>query len=54
MKRTVDADLPRGIDYLIRRDQAVKDVMNVVEMPDLMAKQFVLFVHRNGGTLPKK
>ncbi|MCC7529502.1 MAG: Fic family protein [Candidatus Melainabacteria bacterium] len=53
VKRTIDADLPREIDYLTRRDQAVKDVMNVVEMPDLMAEQFVLFVHRNGGTLPK-
>ena len=28
--------------------------MNVVEMPDLMAEQFVLFVHRNGGALPNK
>lgn len=52
VKRTIDADLPREIDYLIRRDQAVREVMNLVEMPDLMAEQFVLFVHRNGGTLP--
>lgn len=53
VKRTIDADLPREIDYLRRRDQAIRDVMNVVEMPDLMAEQFILFVHRNGGTLPK-
>ncbi len=53
VKRTIDSDLPREIEYITRRDQAVREVMNVVEMPDLMAEQFVLFVHRNGGTLPK-
>jgi hypothetical protein len=54
VKRTIESDLPREIDYLTRRDEAVRDIMNLVEMPDLMAEQFVLFVHRNGGTLPNK
>lgn len=54
VKRTIEADLPREIDYLTRRDEAVREVMNVVEMPDLMAEQFVMFVRRNGGSLPNK
>lgn len=54
VKRTIEADLPREINYLTRRDEAVREVMNVVEMPDHMAEQFVLFVHRNGGMLPSK
>lgn len=54
VKRTIEADLPREIDYLTRRDEAVREVMNVVEMPNQMAEQFVLFVSRNGGTLPNK
>lgn len=54
VKRTVESDLPREIDYLMRRDEAVRNVMNLVEMPNLMAEQFVLFVHRNGGKLPNK
>jgi hypothetical protein len=54
VKRTIEVDLPREIDYLTRRDEAVREVMNVVEMPDLLAEQFVLFVHGNGGTLPNK
>lgn len=54
VKRTINADLPREIDYLTRRDVAVREVMDVVEMPDHTAEQFVLFVHRNGGTLPNK
>lgn len=54
VKRTIETDLPREIDYLTRRDEAVRDIMNLVEMPNLMAEQFVLFVQRNGGTLPSK
>lgn len=54
VKRTIESDLPREIDYLTRRDEAVRDIMNLVEMPDLMAEQFVLFVNRNSGTLPNK
>lgn len=54
VKRTIESDLPREIDYLTRRDEAVRDIMNLVEMPDLMAEQFVLFVHKNGGKLPNK
>lgn len=53
VKRTLETDLPREIDYLTRKDEAVRGVMNFVEMPDHIAEQFVLFVHRNGGTLPQ-
>lgn len=54
VQRVVDHDLPREIDYICRRDEAVRDVMNLVEMPDRMAEQFVLYVHRNGGKLPNR
>lgn len=54
VQRTIDVDLPREIDYLSRRDEAVKDIMSLVEMPDRLAEQFVLYVHRNGGKLPNK
>lgn len=54
VKRTIEVDLPREIDYLTRRDEALHNVMNLVEMPDRMAEQFVLYVHRNKGKLPNK
>jgi hypothetical protein len=54
VQRTIEVDLPREIDYLTRRDEAVRDVMNLVETPDRLAEQFVLYVHRNGGKLPNK
>jgi hypothetical protein len=54
VERTIEVDLPREIDYLTRRDEALHNVMNLVEMPDRMAEQFVLYVHRNKGKLPTK
>lgn len=54
VERTIDVDLPQEIDYLTRRDEALHNVMNLVEMPDLLAEQFVLYVHRNSGTLPNR
>jgi Fic family protein len=54
VKRTIETDLPREIDYLTRRDKAVIEIMNLVEMPDRMAEQFALYVHKNGGKLPKR
>lgn len=54
VQRVIKQDLPREIDYIARRDEAVRDVMNLVEMPDRMAEQFVLHVHRNGGKLPNR
>jgi len=54
VKRTIESDLPREIDFLTRRDEAVRNVMDAVEMPDLLAEQFVLFVQRNDGKLPER
>ena len=54
VERTMDVDLPREIGYLTRRDQALHDVMNLVEMPDRMAEQFVLYVYGNAGKLPNR
>ncbi len=52
--RTVEHDLPREIDYLRRHDEAITRIMNAVEMPDQVAKNLVMFIRQNNGTLPKK
>lgn len=54
VERTIDVDLPREIDYLARRDEALRSLMNRVEMPDRTAEQFLLYVFRNGGRLPNR
>ena len=52
--RTVERDLPREIDHLRRHDEAVRRIMDAVEMPDRVAENLVVFIRQNNGTLPKK
>jgi hypothetical protein len=54
VKRTVERDLPREIDYLSRHDEAVRRIMDTVEMPDRLAADFVMFVRQNDGTLARR
>lgn len=52
--RTIEEDLPREIDYLKRHDEAMRDIMNAIEMPDRMAESLIMFIRQNGGTLSRK
>ncbi|MGA2741619.1 MAG: Fic family protein [Bryobacteraceae bacterium] len=54
VKRTVEQDLPREIDYLRRHDEAIRRIMHAVEMPDRVAGDLVLFIRQNDGTLSQK
>ncbi|MCR9061539.1 MAG: Fic family protein [Rhodobacteraceae bacterium] len=52
--RTVETDLPREIDYLSCRDQALTAIMNLVEMPDRMAQDIIMHIRQNAGSLSKR
>lgn len=54
VRRTVEEDLPREIDYLRRHDEAVRRIMDAIEMPDRMAENLVLYIRQNGGSLSKR
>ncbi len=54
VQRTVEVDLPREIDYLRRHDEALRRIMDTVEMPDRLAENLLMFIRQNGGTLPKR
>jgi len=54
VKRTVEQDLPREIDYLRRHDEALRRIMNTVEMPDWVAENILMFIRQNKGKLPKR
>jgi hypothetical protein len=54
VRRTVEQDLPREIDYLGRHDEALRRIMGAVEMPDCLAENLVLFIRQNNGALSKK
>jgi hypothetical protein len=54
VRRTVESDLPREIDYLRRHDEAIRRIMDAVEMPDRIAENLAIFIRQNKGSLPKK
>jgi hypothetical protein len=54
VRHTVEHDLPREIDYLERHDEAIRRIMDAVEMPDRLAENLVMFIRQNKGTLSKK
>lgn len=53
VRRTVETDLPREIEYLRRHDEAISRIMEAVEMPDRLAENLLMFIRQNKGTLPK-
>jgi len=54
VRRTVEQDLPREIDYLRRQDEAIRRIMHAVEMPDRVAESLVMFIRQNDGALSRK
>jgi len=54
VQRTVEHDLPKEIDYLRRHDEAMARIMEMVDMPDRLAQNLILFIRQNDGTLSKR
>jgi hypothetical protein len=54
VERTIDHDLPREIDYLRRHDEALRRIMDIVEMPDRVAENLIMYIRKNNGTLGRK
>ena len=52
--RTVEHDLPREIEYLRCHDEALRRIMDTVEMPDRLAENLLLFIRQNKGRLPNR
>ncbi|MBB5343728.1 Fic family protein [Tunturibacter empetritectus] len=54
VEQTIDHDLPQEIEYLRRHDEAMRRIMDTVEMPDRLAENLLTFIRKNNGTLGKK
>jgi hypothetical protein len=54
VRRTVLEDLPREIEYLRRHDEAIRRIMDAIEMPDRLAENLVLYIRKNKGVLGRK
>ena len=52
--RAIDKDLPQEIDFLRRNDEAMRRIMNTIEMPDRVAENLVRFIRLNEGKLGRK
>jgi len=53
VRRTVEHDLPKEIDYLRRNDEAMTRIMETIEMPDRQVQNLILFIRQNEGTLSR-
>jgi hypothetical protein len=54
IRRTVEQDLPKEIDYLRRHDEAMTRIMEIVEMPNRLAQNLIMFIQQNNGLLSKR
>ena len=54
VQKTIEEDLPREIDYLRQHDEAMRTIMNAIEMPDNLAQQVIIFIRQNDGKFPKR
>ncbi len=54
VQRTVEHDLPKEIEYLRRHDEAMARIMEMIDMPDRLAQNLILFIRQNDGTLSKR
>ena len=52
--RTVEHDLPEEIEYLRLHGEALRRITEMVEMPDRLARDLIMFIRHNDGTLPKR
>jgi len=52
--RAIDKDLPQEIDFLRCNDEAMRRIMNTVEMPDRVAENLIRFIRLNEGKLGRK
>lgn len=54
VKETVEHDVPDELRYLAQHDEAIAEITSRVEMPNQLARSFILFMRQNNWTLPKK
>jgi hypothetical protein len=49
--QAIDKNLPREIEFLRRNDEALRRVMDTVEMPDRIAENLIRYIQMNEGRL---
>lgn len=52
--RTIEHDLPQEIEFLRRQDDAQRRIMDIIDMPDRLAQNLLMFMRQNDGKLSKR
>jgi hypothetical protein len=51
---TLQEDMPDELLFLLRYDEAKKEIQNIVDMPDRDINMMLIFLHQNKGVFPKR
>jgi hypothetical protein len=51
---TLKEDMPQELLYLVRYDEAKKEIQKIVDMPDRDIGRMLVFLHQNRGVFPKR
>lgn len=51
---TIKEEMPQELSFIQRYDAAKKAIQDIVDMPDKMINQILMFLHQNKGILAKK
>lgn len=54
VEEAIEKDVPNEIEYLSRHDKAIRQITDIVEMPNRMADDFIMFMRQNNWRLPGK
>lgn len=52
--QTIDQVMPKEIEFLARFDEAKRRIQDMIDMPETLLGNLIMFIRQNGGRLPKK
>jgi hypothetical protein len=52
--QTIDQVMPKEIEFLARFDEAKRRIQDMIDMPEALLGNLIMFIRQNGGRLPKK
>jgi hypothetical protein len=51
---TLNEDMPEELLFIQRYDEAKKELQRIVDMPDKLLNNMLMFLHQNKGVFPKR
>ncbi len=51
---TLSEDMPEELLFIQRYDEAKQELQRIVDMPDKLLSNMIMFLHQNKGVFPKR